>query len=87
MFIMVDLNNCCMWQMFLLSMFVSNLCQTKHNKTVLDGFTGKVKKSKYKPKLSKIDQWREFYNNFIQKWLDENVSMYSTYNEGKSVVG
>ena len=29
----------------------------------------------------------EFYNNLMQKWLNNNdVSMYSTYNEGKPVV-
>ena len=29
----------------------------------------------------------EFYNNFFKKWLqDNNIEMYSTHNEGISVV-
>ena len=35
-----------------------------------------------------IDQGREFYNRLMQKWLDDNyISMYSTRNECKSVIG
>ena len=34
-----------------------------------------------------VDQGSEFYNNVFKKWLkDKNIEMYSTYNEGKSVV-
>ena len=34
-----------------------------------------------------MDQGSEFYNNAFKKWLKDNdISMYSTYNEGKSVV-
>ena len=34
-----------------------------------------------------VDQGREFYNNFIQKWLDGNdILIYYTHNGGKSVV-
>ena len=34
-----------------------------------------------------IDQVSEFYNMSFKKWLDENdIEMYSTHNEGKSVV-
>ena len=30
---------------------------------------------------------KEFYNSPMQKWLDDNdILMYSTHNEGKSVV-
>ena len=38
--------------------------------------------------LSKLwfDQGREFYNNLMQEWLDNNILMYSTHNEGKSVI-
>ena len=33
------------------------------------------------------DQGSEFYNNIFKKWLKDNdISMYSTHNEGKSVV-
>ena len=34
-----------------------------------------------------VDQGSEFYNYVFKKWLkDKNIEMYSTYNEGKSVV-
>ena len=42
-----------------------------------------------KRKLNKIwvDQGSEFYNNVFKKWLNDNdISMYSTHNEGKSAV-
>ena len=34
-----------------------------------------------------VDQGREFYNHVFKKWLSSNdIIMYSTFNEGKSVV-
>ena len=34
-----------------------------------------------------VDQGSEFYNHDFKKWLTDNdIEMYSTYNEGKSVV-
>ena len=34
-----------------------------------------------------VDQWREVYNSFIQKYLDDSyILMCSSHNEGKSVV-
>ena len=34
-----------------------------------------------------IDKSGEFYNNPFKKWLqDKDIAMYSTHNEGKSVV-
>ena len=40
-----------------------------------------------KPNKIWIDQGSEFYNNVFKKWLSDNdIIMYSTYNEGKSVV-
>ena len=43
--------------------------------------------SKRKPNKIWVDQGSEFYNNVFKKWLKDNdISMYSTYNEGKSVV-
>ena len=44
---------------------------------------------KYNRKLNKIwvDKGSEFYNSYFKKWLrDNNIEMYSTHNEGKSVV-
>ena len=40
-----------------------------------------------KPNKIWVDQGSEFYNCDFKKWLsDNNIEMYSTYNEGKSVV-
>ena len=34
-----------------------------------------------------VDQGGEFYNSFFKRYLNKNnIEMYSTYNEGKSVV-
>ena len=43
--------------------------------------------SKRKPNKIWVDQSSKFYNKFFKKWLkDNNIEMYSTCNEGKSVV-
>ena len=40
-----------------------------------------------KPNKIWVDQGSEFYNNFFEDFLKiNNIEMYSTYNEGKSVV-
>ena len=40
-----------------------------------------------KPNKLWVDQGSEFYNNVFKKWFsDNNIIMYSTYNEGKSVI-
>ena len=39
------------------------------------------------PTILCLDQGREFYDNHMQKWLDDNyILMYSTHNEFKLVV-
>ena len=41
----------------------------------------------YKPNKIWVDQGREFYNNFLKRFLEiNNIQMYSTYNEGKPVI-
>ena len=41
--------------------------------------------SKRKPKKLWVDWNSEFYNSSFKKWLEDNdIRMYSTYNEGKS---
>ena len=46
-----------------------------------------IKQSDRKPNKQWVDQGGEFYNNVFKKWLSENdIIMYSTFNEGKSVV-
>ena len=40
-----------------------------------------------KPKKLWVDNGSEFYNKIFKKWLnDNNIEMYSTFNEGKAVV-
>ena len=64
-----------------------NPWKDKNPKTVLHGFIEIVNESKRKPNKLWLDQRKEFYNNIIQKWLDDNdILMYSTHNEAKSVV-
>ena len=46
-----------------------------------------IKRSKRKPNKIWVDQGSEFYNRVFKKWLSDNdIIMYSTFNEGKSVV-
>ena len=46
-----------------------------------------IKQSKRKPNKIWVDQGSEFYNRILKKWLSDNdIIMYSTFNEGKSVV-
>ena len=43
--------------------------------------------SKRKPNKIWIDKGGEFYNNYFKKWLQDNdIAMYTTHNEKKSVV-
>ena len=55
--------------------------------SVTNGFNKKIKQSNRKPNKIWVDQGGEFYNNVLKKWLSDNdIIMYSKYNEGKSVV-
>ena len=55
--------------------------------SILNAFNKIVKQSNRKPNKIWVDQGSEFYNNNFKKWLsDNNIIMYSTYNECKSVV-
>ena len=46
-----------------------------------------IKQSNRKPNKIWVDQGSEFYNNVFKKWFSDNdIIMYSTFNEGKSVV-
>ena len=51
--------------------WIKNL-KDKKAKTVLHGFIEMVSKFKLKPNKLWVDQRREFYNNPMQKWLDDN---------------
>ena len=55
--------------------------------SILNAFDKIIKQSNRKPNKIWVDQGGEFYNNIFKKWLSDNdIIMYSTYNEGKSVV-
>ena len=59
----------------------------KKGTTIVNAFQSILINSKRKPNKIWVDQGSEFYNNHFKKWLKDNdISMYSTYNEGKSVV-
>ena len=66
--------------------FVIPLKDKKGISTV-NAFNEIIKQSNRKPNKIWVDQGGEFYNNVFEKWLSDNdIIMYSTYNEGKSVV-
>ena len=55
--------------------------------SIVNAFDKIIKQSKRKPNKISVDQESKFYNNNFKKRLsDNNIIMYSTYNEGKSVV-
>ena len=55
--------------------------------SIVNAFNKIIKESNRKQNKIWVDQGREFYNNVFGKWLlDNDINMYSTYNEGKPVV-
>ena len=55
--------------------------------SILNAFDKIIKQYNRKPNKIWIDQGGEIYNNIFKKWLSDNdIIMYSKYNEGKSVV-
>ena len=53
----------------------------------MEGFQSILNKSKRKPNKIWVDHGSEFYNNKFKEFLKDNdIEMYSTYNEGKSAV-
>ena len=59
----------------------------KKGVTIVNAFQSILNSSKRKPNKIWVDQGSEFYNNYFKKWLEDNdIKMYSTYNEGKSAV-
>ena len=59
----------------------------KKGTIIFNAFQSILGNSKRKPNKIWVDQGSEFYNTHFKKWLkDNNIEMYSTHNEGKSVV-
>ena len=55
--------------------------------SIVNAFNKIIKQSNRKPNKIWVDAGSEFYNNVFKKWLSNiDIIMYSTYNEGKSVV-
>ena len=66
--------------------WVKPLKDTK-GETVLNAFIEILNESNRKPNKLWVEQGIEFYDKFMQEWLDNNdVLMYSTRNEGESVI-
>ena len=58
----------------------------KKGVSIVAAFQSILKRSNRKPKKIRVDKGSEFYNAFFKKWLQDNdIAMYSTHNEGKSV--
>ena len=58
----------------------------KKRTTVVNAFQSILDNSKRKPHKIWVDQGSEYYNIHFKKWLkDNNIEMYLTHNEGKSV--
>ena len=54
--------------------------------SIANAFNKIIKQSSRKPNKIWVDQGGEFYDNVFEKWLSDNdINMYSTYNEDKSV--
>ena len=63
------------------------LLKYKKGISIVNAFNKIIKQSNRKPNKIWVDQGGEFYNHFFKKWLSDNdIIMYSTFNEGKSVV-
>ena len=55
--------------------------------SIAKAFQSILKQSNRKPNKICVDKGSEFYNAYFKKWLrDNDIVMYSTHNEGKSVV-
>ena len=64
-------------------------CSFKRQKivSIINEFQSILDSPKRKPNKIWVDQGSEFYKTAFKKWLKDNdISMYSTHNEGKSVV-
>ena len=63
------------------------LLKDKKGISIVNAFQKILDDSKRQPNKIWVDKGSEFYNNTFQKWLQDNdVVMYSTNNEGKSVI-
>ena len=58
----------------------------KKGTSIVNAFNKIIKQSNRRPIKIWVDQGSEFYNRVFKKWLSDNdIIMYSTFNEGKSL--
>ena len=63
------------------------LLKDKNGVSFVNALQSILKKSNRKPNKIWVDKGGEFYNRSMKSWLEKNdIEMYSTHNEGKSVV-
>ena len=53
--------------------------------TIVNAFLNILNDLKRKPKKIWVDKGSEFYSRSVKSWLEKNMKMCSTHNEGKSV--
>ena len=59
----------------------------KKSITITNAFQKILHESNRNPNKMWVDRGNEFYNRSVKSWLEENdIEMYSTHNEGKSVI-
>ena len=79
-------HNLCAIDLFSKYVFVAPL-KDKKGISIVNAFNEIIKQSNKKPNKIWVDQGGEFYNRNFKKWLSDNdIIMYSTFNEGKSLV-
>ena len=72
---------------FLVNMLWVVPLKDKKGASIVNAFSKILDKSGRKPNKIWVDKGSEFYNSSFKKWLKDNdIEMYSIYNEGKSVV-
>ena len=63
------------------------LLKDKKGISIVNAFQKILEESNRKPNKIWVHKGREFYNSSFKKWLrDSNIEMYSTHNEGKSII-
>ena len=72
-----------LWVIYVFTKYARvNPLKSNKAKTVFGGFIEIVTKSKLKAKKLWLDQWENFGNSFIQKWLDDNdILIYPTISQ------
>ena len=62
------------------------LSKDKNSITIFDVFQEILSESGRKPNKIWADKGNEFYNRSMKSWLQDDIEIYSTHNEGKYVV-